>query len=123
MTRVLVVDDEPDYPQLLSIILSKEGFEVDTAANADDARRVASRFVPDVLIVDWMLEDSEDGLALSKSLAEECSDLRTILITGYPSEAMESRIEKTPDVRLLTKPFTPTHLIELVHEISRREPS
>ncbi|HBO45666.1 MAG TPA: hypothetical protein DD670_17410 [Planctomycetaceae bacterium] len=117
MTRVLVVDDEPDYPQLLSIILTKEGFEVETAANGDDARRVASRFVPDVLIVDWMLEDSEDGLAVSKSLARSCPNLRTVLITGYPSSALESRIKKTPDVRLLTKPFTPTHLIELVREL------
>ena len=116
MIRVLVVDDEPDYPQLLSIILAREGFEVETAANGKESRLVAARFAPDVLIVDWMLEDSEDGLDVSRSLKEANPSLRTILITGYPSAALESRIERTADVHLLTKPFTPAHLVKMVRE-------
>ena len=68
MTRVLVVDDEPDYPRLLDIILTKEGFDVRTAADGDEARRVAEDFSPDVLVIDWMLGGREDGLRVATAL-------------------------------------------------------
>ncbi len=114
MTKVLVVDDEPDYPQLLSIILTKEGFDVRTAAGDEEARKVVEDFVPDVLVVDWMLEGSEDGLHVSEVVRRRNPKLQTVLITGYPSLALEHRVERIPSVRFLTKPFTPSHLVDLV---------
>ncbi|MBN1588727.1 MAG: response regulator [Pirellulales bacterium] len=116
MKKVLVVDDEPDYPQLLSIILTKEGFDVKTAADGNEAREVAEAFVPDVLVVDWMLQGSEDGLQVAEHLTEMNPTLRTILITGYPSLDLETRVEQIPSAQFLSKPFTPAHLIDLVRE-------
>jgi DNA-binding NtrC family response regulator len=117
MTRVLVVDDEPDYPQLLSIILSKEGFEVQTAASSEEARCVAKEFTPDVLIVDWMLDGAKDGLQVSQTLGELNPGMRTVLITGYPSDAVEAHAEQVATAHFLNKPFTPSQLVELVRRV------
>jgi len=116
MTRILVVDDEPDYPQLLGIILTKEGFEVKTATSGEDACEIAATFLPDVLVVDWVLEGSQDGLAVAETIGKLNPSLQTVLITGYPSVSLENRVEKIPSVRFLTKPFTPSHLVELVRD-------
>ena len=116
MAKVLVVDDEPDYPELLSIILTKEGFDVRTASVDEEARQVVESFVPDVLVVDWMLEGSEDGLHVSEAVRQRNPKLQTVLITGYPSLALENRVEQIPSVHFLTKPFTPSHLVDLVRD-------
>ena len=114
MVRVLVVDDEPDYPQLLSIILGAEGFDVQTATTGAEAMRVVEHFSPDVLIVDWMLEASDDGLDVAKGIESRNPNLRTILITGYPSPSLEARVEQLPNVEFLAKPFTPADLVAMV---------
>lgn len=114
MVRVLVVDDEPDYPELLSIILGAEGFDVQTATTGAEAMRVVEHFVPDVLIVDWMLEASDSGLDVAKAIESRNPNLRTILITGYPSPSLEARIDQLPNVELLAKPFTPADLVAMV---------
>ena len=116
MTRVLVVDDEPDYPQLLSIILSKEGFDVKTAAEGREACEIAEQFVPDVLVIDWILDGAEDGLDVIKTIRGFNASLQAVLITGYPSATLESRVANIPSVRFLTKPFTPSRLVELIRE-------
>jgi DNA-binding response OmpR family regulator len=121
MTRILVVDDEPDYPRLLDIILTREGFDVRTATNGDEAHRVAEEFAPDVLIVDWMLGGREDGLRVASALRALNPALRTVLITGYPSMPPEPRIDGTVSIRFLPKPFTPPQLVELVREVIRLE--
>jgi len=118
MVRVLVVDDEPDYPRLLNIILSKEGFEVATAESASEALNVGAHFAPEVLIVDWMLNGTEDGLWIAEALRQEYPALQTILITGYPSLELEAQVKRLPATRFLAKPFTPADLIELVREAS-----
>lgn len=116
MVRVLVVDDEVDYPQLLSIILSKEGFTVQTAATAQEAVAPRDDFVPDVLVVDWMLEGADTGLDVAAALLQRSPRMRTILITGYPSAELESRVKKLPATRFLAKPFAPAELVAMVRE-------
>jgi CheY-like chemotaxis protein len=116
MASVLVVDDEVDYPQLLSIILSKEGFEVQTAASGQEATQRCERFAPDVLVVDWMLEGSDNGLDVAEALRTRHPKLQTILITGYPSLELEARVEQQPATRFLAKPFAPIDLVTMVRE-------
>ncbi len=62
MTKVLVVDDEPGYRKALQEVIAAAGNSVEVAANSHDAFEIAERFCPDVLIVDWMLENALCGL-------------------------------------------------------------
>ena len=61
MTRVLVVDDEPQILRALRINLRVRGYEVDTAASAGQALAAAGRHPPDLVILDLGLPDV-DGM-------------------------------------------------------------
>jgi DNA-binding response OmpR family regulator len=61
--KILVVDDEADFTELLKYDLAKRGFEVFSAANAIEALNHARRVLPDVILLDQMLPDL-DGASL-----------------------------------------------------------
>src|ERR1700746_2617733 len=61
--HILVVDDEADIRGLLKEILSEEGYEVDVAANAAQARASRARQIPDLVLLDIWMPDV-DGITL-----------------------------------------------------------
>src|SRR6185437_16111850 len=73
--HILVVDDEADIRGLLKEILSEEGYEVDVAANAAQARASRARQTPDLVLLDIWMPDV-DGITLlrewSSSVADGC---------------------------------------------------
>ena len=62
-SRILVVDDEADIRSLLKEILAEEGYEVDIAANAAQARAMRARQTPDLVLLDIWMPDV-DGITL-----------------------------------------------------------
>lgn len=110
MTRVLIVDDEPDFRSLLHRTLEQEGYDVDTASDDRGAIAAALRAAPDVLIVDLMLHGETDGLELARALRTSSPDLATMLITGYPSPQLEAQMSGLEPSAFLAKPF-------LIHEL------
>ncbi len=61
--KILVVDDEADIRVLLKEILSDEGYDVDVAANAGQARASRARADPDLVLLDIWMPDT-DGITL-----------------------------------------------------------
>jgi DNA-binding response OmpR family regulator len=121
MARVLIVDDEPAYRQSLRLLVPCEGFEVETAATGEEAFDIARRFVPDVLVVDWMLNDRGDGLGVAETLRAAHPGLRVVVITGYPTASLESRVHASSSIQFLTKPFTLSDLTTAIHKALARE--
>ena len=76
---------------------------------------MAGRFLPDVLVVDWMLKDHTDGLEVADGIRKTQPNLRVIVITGYPTASLEARIRNTPSTQFLTKPFTLSDLIDAIY--------
>lgn len=66
--HILVVDDEPDIIEFISYNLEREGYTVQTAANGQNALRLAAAQVPDLILLDVMMPEM-DGI-------EVCSELR-----------------------------------------------
>jgi CheY-like chemotaxis protein len=115
MAKILIVDDEPVCRESTRLLLSFQGFDVRTAAGSSDAYQVALGFVPDVLIVDWILRDALDGLEIAETLRTTVNrELRTILLTGYLSAALEDRAKAFPSLQYLTKPIEPADLLSAV---------
>ena len=105
MTKILIVDDEPSYRDSLDLILSYEDYEVRTAADGVAGLEVAGSFVPDVLIVDWMLRGNMNGLDVTKTLLESNPHMRTIVITGYATPRLVAQVEGIGGAQVLAKPF------------------
>jgi len=105
MTRVLVVDDEQTYCDSLGALLTAEGFDVKTARTADSALETGRRFIPDLLVADWMLGGELSGLDVARALQVEAPDLRTILITGYLESDLARQSHSDEIIHVLEKPF------------------
>lgn len=83
--RLLLVDDEVGYLEVLSKRLSRRGFEVTTASNGAEAIRAARRWDFDVAVVDLKMEDM-DGIEVLKTLKRMVPELEVIILTGHGSE-------------------------------------
>ena len=116
MAKILIVDDDDSCRDASRVLLCGEGFEVQTAADGREALDLATRFVPDVLLVDWMLQDHMDGLEVARALRSTAPQMRALVITGYLSAELEERIAEFPFARYLTKPLPPGDLITAVRK-------
>ena len=121
MAKVLVVDDEVGYREGLRDVISDEGHDVEVAASSYDALEIAKRFCPDVLIVDWMLQNDLSGLDVSESLRESNPHLTTIIITGYPAQELRSQAEGFEVFAFLEKPFELDDIRNTVRKATARK--
>ncbi|MDJ0832782.1 MAG: response regulator [Gammaproteobacteria bacterium] len=92
-TKILVVDDEPDIRFLLKDILEDEGYEVDVAEHAAQARQRKAEFSPDLVLLDiWMPE--MDGVSLLKQWNESDQlDCPVVMMSGHGT--VETAVEAT----------------------------
>lgn len=115
MARILIVDDERSYRRYPAQHLAREGHEVRSASSRDGAIEVAAEFLPEVLILDWMLNGGCD-LEVAEALSEIDPDVRTILITGFASERARHEALDAPIFRFIEKPFEMSNLSAAVRD-------
>lgn len=91
--RILVVDDEPDIRGLIQDILEDEGYRVEVASSAAEARELKRRDRPDLVLLDiWMPE--VDGVTLLKQWAEAGElDAPVVMMSGHGT--VETAVEAT----------------------------
>jgi DNA-binding NtrC family response regulator len=88
-----VVDDEADIRGLLKEILSEEGYEVDVAANAAQARAARARQVPDLVLLDIWMPDV-DGITLLREWSAAATDgCPVVMMSGHGT--VETAVEAT----------------------------
>ena len=112
--KILIVDDESPFRIFLRKLFERQGCKVETSASGLVALDIAQRDAPDVLIVDWMLRDSMDGLQVASEMRKKIPDLKTVLITGYPSPDLEQQTAKQPRTTYLAKPFEAEEILAAV---------
>jgi len=118
-TRVLVVDDEPNIVDVISMALRYEGFEVDAAATGAEALAKARDTRPHVMLLDVMLPDME-GFEVAKQLGAERARVPIIFLTAR--DATEDRVRglTVGGDDYVTKPFSLEELIARVRALLRR---
>ena len=111
--NVLVVDDDPCIVELLSAMLSLEGYAVRTATSAGQAMQLARGLAPDIVLVDWMMPEM-DGMDLCRMLKKhtETASVPVIVISANDRVRTASR-EAGADAWLL-KPFDLDDLLACV---------
>jgi DNA-binding response OmpR family regulator len=112
--RVLVVDDEPRYRVYLSAKLGSLGYEVAVAETGRQAIERGLRFLPSVIVSDWMLRNHVHGLHVVDALRAVDSSLPAILMTGFPSRDLRSQAREARVVDFLEKPFELSDLVAAV---------
>jgi DNA-binding NtrC family response regulator len=91
--HILVVDDESDIRSLLTEILSEEGYEVDAAANATEARASRAQRVPDLVLLDIWMPDV-DGITLLREWSNQGGEgCPVVMMSGHGT--VETAVEAT----------------------------
>ena len=118
MTRVLVIDDEPQILRALSINLRARHYEVTTAATGTEALSAAARDRPDLVILDLGLPDL-DGVDVVRGL-RGWSSAPIIILSGRSDSADKVDALDAGADDYLTKPFAVDELLARIRAVSRR---
>lgn len=118
MGRILVIDDEEDVRTMVARLLEGEGYQVEQAANSDEAAACLNTRTPDLVILDVMLS-SEDGFDVLASL-RRTSNIPVILVTGRGRETDRVLGLKLGADDYVVKPFSPAELAARVGTVLRR---
>jgi CheY-like chemotaxis protein len=121
MARILVVDDEAKYRSYLRSLLEGHGHEVKVAATGREAVGLGSRYRPAILIVDWMLRDQIHGIHVSRLLQEVVPEMRSILITAFPSEELKWSGRREGISCFVDKPFDAMEMRQAILEVTSEE--
>ncbi len=117
-SSVLVVDDEFNFVLLLERVLSKRGYRVSTAANAEEALALIDKQVAfDLAVIDIKIGPM-DGLALLVELKRQLPNLKIIMLTAYPTyETRIASINKGASA-YFTKPVELASFLDTVRQLS-----
>lgn len=117
--RVLVVDDETNLTELLSMALRYEGWEVRTADTGTAAVRAARDSRPDAVVLDMMLPDF-DGMEVLRRMRAEDPNLPVLFLTA--KDAVEDRVAglTAGGDDYVTKPFSLEEVVARVRALMRR---
>ena len=111
--RVLIVEDEDKLRRVIQLHLSSAGFEVDTAASAEEGLGMADH--ADVILTDLRLPGA-DGMALMKEARARGAEAATVVMTAHGSVEAAVEAMKLGASDFLEKPFSLDHLTTVLQK-------
>ena len=118
-SRILVVDDEPNIVDVISMALRFQGFAVESAHTGTDALAAIERFRPHLVVLDVMLPDME-GFEVAERLGAQRAAIPIVFLTARDATQDKIRGLTTGGDDYVTKPFSLEELIARVRAILRR---
>jgi len=120
--RLLLVDDDPTFLDVLGKAMSKRGYDVISSSNIPDALSQARKMMPAMAVIDLKLK-GESGLDLIPLLIHIIPDLNIIVLTGYSSIATAVTAIKRGASDYLCKPVTASDVITALSGESKQSES
>jgi two-component system, OmpR family, response regulator len=117
--RILVVDDEPNIVEVVSMALRYQGFDVASAADGQQALAQVSAFRPHLILLDVMLPDL-DGFEVAERLGAQRADIPIIFLTARDATPDKVRGLTVGGDDYVTKPFSLEELVARIRTILRR---
>jgi len=118
--RVLIVDDEENFRHMLSVILVKEGYEVETASNGDEALQKVMASPFDQVLCDIRMPRM-DGLEFLKEMRKKGAEVITIMMSAYGTVDIAIEAMKLGAYDYISKPFKPDEIILTLRKAEERE--
>ena len=115
--RILIVDDEQGWRDLLSLELTTEHCEAQTASNAEEALNLLRGEGFDLVITDVRMPGALDGIDLIRSYRQEKPAQKAIFITGYAVEEKIQTALTSESTLCLKKPFESRELFRAIQAL------
>ena len=123
--HVLIADDDDQVRMLLKRVLMKAGYEVSEARNGNEAVRVFRAKPAQVLITDLIMPDKE-GIETIQEFRRSNTPVKIVAMSGggrLDQNMYLSMAKKIGADRVLSKPFMPQDLIQVVRELTGQAPA
>jgi len=119
--KILVVDDEPDIVELIAYNLKREGYQVYTASNGQEAVATAKKMMPDLIILDVMMPkmDGIEACRIMRAMPEFKSTFM-VFLTARSEEYSEIAGFNVGADDYIAKPIKPRALLSRINAILRR---
>ena len=116
MPKVLVVDDDVDLLEMVSLVLSTKGFDISCIDNGEDFLESVKKTLPDIILLDIFL-GPRDGRILCHDLKTE-SDYKNIPVILYSAgHISESSIKESQANEFVIKPFNIHSLVDKINAL------
>ena len=121
--KILVVDNDSDFVEINKLLLEKNGYDVVAAYNARECREKVNSENPDLIILDVMMDSTNDGFELATDIgySEKTKDIPIIMVTALTKKKMKfpwkyGQIDDNwlPVKTIIEKPVNPERLLEEV---------
>jgi len=119
MAKIAVIDDDPDIIEASSLVLTSKGYEVISATNPEDGYKLVREQKPDLIILDVMMSEPDDGFFLAQKLRREKIYIPIIMYTSV-SKALGLEFaagEMVPVDDFVEKPISPDSLVDKVEKL------
>jgi DNA-binding response OmpR family regulator len=120
VAKILIVDDDPDMVEASRIVLEKDGHSIESASGVESGLQKLADIRPDLLILDVMMEEADDGLRFARKVRRDGNDLPILMLTSV-NRALGIQIgkdeEMVPVDEFMEKPLDPAALSAKVKEL------
>jgi DNA-binding response OmpR family regulator len=119
MALIAIIDDDPDILDASSLVLKSKGYDVITANNPNDGYDIVVNNSPDLIILDVMMDEPDDGFFLAQKFRKENINTPILMYTSV-SKAVGmdyGASEMVPVDDFVEKPITPEELIKKVEKL------
>jgi len=119
MSLIAIIDDDPDVLDASSLVLTSKGYDVLTASNPDDGFKIVKENKPDLIILDVMMNEPDDGFFLAQKFRREKINTPIIMYTSISkSFGIDYGVnEMVPVDEFVEKPISPELLLEKVEKL------
>ncbi len=114
--RILIIEDDPELRRVLSTVLEAEGYDVTVAEGGSQAVETAHGATFDLVVADIRMEGM-DGLEALETIQSEQPEVRSLVVTGYSTEADSIRAIRLGVSDYLTKPFRLDAFLDAINAI------
>jgi DNA-binding response OmpR family regulator len=119
MTKIIIIDDDPDILDASSLVLMSKGYEVITASNPDDGYKMVVENKPDLIILDVMMNEPDDGFFLAQKFRKNKITTPILMYTSVSKAiGMDFGVgDMVPVDEFVEKPISPDELIRKVEKL------
>ncbi len=126
MELIAIIDDDPDILDASSLVLKSKGYNVITAKNPNDGYKIVKEKKPDLIILDVMMDEPDDGFFLAQKFRKENITTPILMYTSV-SKAIGfefGKNEMVPVDDFVEKPISPDELVKkvetLLHKVEEK---
>jgi formate transporter len=117
--KILVVDDDPDFVQITRTVLTREGFQVSSAASGDEALQAMKAARPDLVLLDVMMATPLDGVNVARKMTGDAAlrDIPVVMISSIESSEYAGRLPDDMHIPIdawISKPVNPEQLLRTI---------